>query len=324
MYHYTYLIQHKTENKRYIGVRTSKVPPTQDITYWGSSKHLPKDIQSTHSKVILQTHSTRERAVQHEILLHEANDVAVNPDYYNKAKQTSTGFDTAGTSITEECKLKISKSLKGRVFTEEHKKRLSASTVGKPKTGQHRENCSKAQKKVASSPGYKNPRQGVVLTEELKSKISESIKASKVNASTNNNRFSPWFITKNNVTTLYYDKTKEEVALEHGLHKSCYRALSTKSKGHIPIKRGELKGIIIGNIADAKVNMNKPKARIQKNPWFITYETHSTPFYYITRKEYAEKHNVSPQSVRDAIHLSRGVKPLKKGTFKDLILGTIS
>jgi hypothetical protein len=324
MYHYTYLIQHKTENKRYIGVRSSKVPPTEDVTYWGSSKHLPKDVQQTHAKIILKVHTTRELALLHEIHLHEVNDVVVDTSYYNKAKQTSVGFDTTGTKLSDEHKLQCSIALKGRVFTDEHKSNISKATLGKPKSAEHKKNCSIAQKKCASTAGYKNPRQGATLSDETKSKMSSTIKARKVNAGINNNRFAHWFITNDGITTLYYDKTKEDVAIEHGYAKGYYRDLATKSKGHVPIKRGALKGAVIGNIADAKANIGKPNSRVQKRAWFITYDTYSIPFYYTTRKEYAEQHNISPQSVADAIHLSKGVKQMKKGPFKGLILGKIS
>lgn len=324
MYHYTYLIQHKTENKRYIGVRSSKVPPTEDTTYWGSSKYLPKDVQHTHTKIIIKVHPTRELALQHEIHLHNVNDVAVNPDYYNRAKQTSTGFDTTGTKLSDERKLHCSITLKGRVFTEEHKSNLSKATLGKPKSAEHRKNCSIAQKAYANSPEYVNPRAGATLSEETKNKLSTTIKARKVNAGINNNRFAPWFITKDDVTTLYYDVTKEEAAVKDGYHKAYYRDLATKSKGYIPIKRGALKGTIIGNIADAIANLHKPKKRLQKRAWFITYDTYSVPFYYTTRKEYAKQHNISPQSVADALHLSKGVKQMKRGPFKGLILGTMT
>ena len=323
MYHYTYLIQHKTENKRYIGVRSSKVPPTEDTTYWGSSKHLPKDVQYTHAKIIVKVHPTRKLALQHEICLHNVNDVAVSPNYYNKAKQTSTSFDTTGTKLSDEHKLRCSIALKGRVFTEDHKSNLSKATLGKPKSAEHRKNCSIAQKAYVSSSKYVNPRTGVTLSDETKNKLSKTLKARKINAGINNNRFTPWFITKDGVTTLYYDLTKEEVAVKHGYHKAYYRDLATKSKGYIPIKQGTLKDAVIGNIADAIGNLHKPKKRLQKRAWFITYNTYSTPFYYTTRKEYAEQRNISPQSVADALYLSKGIKQLKRGPFKGLILGKI-
>ena len=324
MYHYTYLIQHKTDHKRYIGVRSSTVPPTEDTSYWGSSKHLPQDIKETHRKFIIKVHPTRLDAVNHEILLHNLNDVAIDPSFYNKAKQTSTGFDTTGTAIPEEMKKHLSKILKNRVFSELHKQRISETLRGKLKPEEHRKNCSIAQKALAQKPGYVNPRQGAIVSEKTKSKISNSIKLLGSSASISNNMFKPWFITKENVTELFYDKTKEEVAISQGLRPAHLQDLSTKSKGMYTIKRGIFKGMIIGNIEDAIANLSKPKTKLQKRAWFITYPTYSIPFYYTTRKEYAESNNISAQAISDAIHISKGTKPLKRGPFKNCILGTIT
>ena len=110
MNHYTYLIQHKTEDKRYIGVRSCKCDPIEDTTYWGSSKHLPKDVKHTHVKIILKVHKTRVEAVAHEIVLHKLNNVAASSNYYNRACQTSTGFDTSGTTISDELKERYRKA----------------------------------------------------------------------------------------------------------------------------------------------------------------------------------------------------------------------
>ena len=95
--HYTYEIS-KNDGVRmsYIGVRSCEGNP-EDDNYWGTSKHLPDNIQDNHTKTILRTFDTRDEAVKHEIYLHNINDVASNPLYYNQAKQTSTKFDTTGT-----------------------------------------------------------------------------------------------------------------------------------------------------------------------------------------------------------------------------------
>lgn len=324
-YHYTYLIQHKTEDKRYIGVRSSNAHPTEDTDYWGSSKHLPTNIQENHVKIIIKIHHSRKEAVSHEILLHKLNNVAANPSYYNKACQTSTGFDTSGVPIPISIRQKISNTLKGRIFSEEHKSKLSKNLKGKPKTLEHSINCSKAQKLLASLPGYKNPRQGVTLSEETKRKMSESLKRSGSSKSIRNNRFSPWFITDKNITYIYYDKTKEEIALENNLPVATYCDLSTKSKGYLPIKKGKHKGLVIGNISDAIKNQYKIAKPLQKRAWYITYPgSHSVPFYYTTRKEYAEANGINPQAIADALHISSGTKTMKKGPFKGLILGHIT
>lgn len=92
-YHYTYMLHGDIS---YIGVRSSKCLPELDIKYWGSSKHTPKNISETHTKLILAEFPTRKEAVEHEIQLHNFYEVSTNDMYYNKAKQTTTGFDTLG------------------------------------------------------------------------------------------------------------------------------------------------------------------------------------------------------------------------------------
>lgn len=102
-YHYVYKITNLyplDERKYYIGVRSSKVKPEEDVTYWGSSKKLNESIKeigkACFSKKILSIWKTRKEAVKEEIRLHEKFDVARNPFFYNKAKQLDTKFDTSG------------------------------------------------------------------------------------------------------------------------------------------------------------------------------------------------------------------------------------
>lgn len=98
-YHYVYEIVNSKENKSYIGSRTTKKVPELDTQYWSSSdlvKALVKEHPEDFIKIILCKFTTRKRAVAFEIFLHNYFDVARNPAYYNKAKQTSTKFDTTG------------------------------------------------------------------------------------------------------------------------------------------------------------------------------------------------------------------------------------
>ena len=97
MNHYTYEITKDSGVRMsYIGVRQCKCPPEEDTDYWGSSKHLPDNIQDNHTKTILRTFDSREDAVKHEVYLHNRFDVAANPLFYNRAKQTGTKFDRSG------------------------------------------------------------------------------------------------------------------------------------------------------------------------------------------------------------------------------------
>lgn len=248
MYHYTYLLLHKTTSKRYIGVRTSKVPPIQDTEYWGSSIHIPSDVKSTHIKIILKEFVTRDEAVRHEILLHELNNVAVSENFYNRAKQTSIKFDTAGTTLTAEHKEKCRIASTGKRHTKETREKLSALLKGRKFTEETKKRMSQSQKYLYNKKGYVNPRQGITMTEELKSKISEAVIAKKCNKGTNNNTFKPWFITYQGVTMEYYNTTKREQSILDGFKPNYYTDLSTKSKGVKPIGKGNFKGAIIGNL----------------------------------------------------------------------------
>lgn len=233
---------------RYIGVRSSECIPTLDTEYWGSSKHLPKDVKDTHCKIVIKTHATRKEAVAHEVLMHGLNDVGVNPIFYNKAKQLVTGFDTAGVPMSEDAKRRIANTLKGRVITVEHRAKITMSLTGRKFSDKHKESLSKAQKNLASKPDYRNPRQGVTVSEESRKKNSETKKADPRPAHIKAPRFTPWFITSDNVTRLFYTTTKQEHAIQQGLPGGTYRDLAAKSKGVKPIAKGKYKGLIVGNI----------------------------------------------------------------------------
>lgn len=230
--HYVYLLINPTNDMMYIGKRSCNCLPEDDVAYMSSSNYVPKD---ECDKLILQEFKTAKEAIAYEAELHERFNVANNPMFYNKAKQTSVGFDTTG------CKWK---------WSEEHKNKISKSLTGHIQTSEHRSNNSKAQKALYDK-GYINPRQGVVLDTELRTKISQRKKELQCDAGINNNRFSPWFIkTPNGTITEYYNITKEELSIQHGYARCRYQDLSAKSKGVKPIKKGPFKGYIIGNIVN--------------------------------------------------------------------------
>jgi len=127
----------------YIGVRSCECLPEQD-NYWGSSKHLPlgkkKNLSDLCDKFVLGRFDSREDALQDEIRRHRTNDVAVSKLFWNRAKQTSTGYDTAGVvswnkgkEFSEESRLKMSESRKGMKLSDETKSKISKGNLGKPK-----------------------------------------------------------------------------------------------------------------------------------------------------------------------------------------------
>jgi hypothetical protein len=92
------------ERVEYIGVRSCKCLPAEDLGYMSSSRTIAKMIAAgvTFNKEILATWPTRKRAVAHEVELHNAFDVARSPRFFNKAKQTCVGFDTEGTQVGDD------------------------------------------------------------------------------------------------------------------------------------------------------------------------------------------------------------------------------
>lgn len=132
MYHYTYEITY-TNGKKYIGVRSSKVEPTLDTKYVGSSKVT--DNSKIYTKIILKQFNTRQEAIAHEMYLQRYNNVVQNKQYYNMSIQTSIGFDVTGSILSDEHKHKISiataKASKAK-WTEELRNKVSILKAGVP------------------------------------------------------------------------------------------------------------------------------------------------------------------------------------------------
>lgn len=94
MNHYVYMLINSKDGRKYIGVRSCTCSIDKDA-YMGSSSETKEYIDDC-IKVILKEFDTREEAAKFEILLHELHDVATNPEFFNRAKSTSTAFSTAG------------------------------------------------------------------------------------------------------------------------------------------------------------------------------------------------------------------------------------
>lgn len=153
MYNYTYIITY-TDDKQYIGVRTSKCLPELDTKYLGSSKHTPNELFK--SKQILNTFNTRKEAVADEIRLHNLYSVSTSENFYNKAKQTSIGFDTLGVALPK--------------FSNEHKQKISESLTGRKRTDEEIKNIKLG---IAKSMPNRTPR---IVSDEEKQRKSERLK----------------------------------------------------------------------------------------------------------------------------------------------------
>ena len=169
MYHYIYEIVYQ-DFRKYIGVRSCNCHPELDVDYVGSSAYTPDD--EILFKTIIHIFDSREEANAAERWHHDFDDVAANNNFYNRAKQTSTGFCRFGVTLSEEHKQKISKSLlgknspfykkthteearakmRGRTFSEEHKKKLSKARLSTTHTEETKAKISKA------TSGENNPR----------------------------------------------------------------------------------------------------------------------------------------------------------------------
>jgi group I intron endonuclease len=111
-------------------------------------------------KEILAVCETREEAMRTEMFFHEMYDVARNPMFANRAKQTSTGWSTEGTTASEETKQKQREAktgkespYKGKKHSEETKQKLREANAGEnhPMFGKKLSNETKQKMREAST-----------------------------------------------------------------------------------------------------------------------------------------------------------------------------
>jgi general stress protein YciG len=88
-YHYVYYSYEEYGNG-YIGSRTCKCLPEEDIKYFGS--YTDDNFKPTQKIIIKSDYATREEAYADEIILQEYYKVVENPHFANKAYQNSTKF----------------------------------------------------------------------------------------------------------------------------------------------------------------------------------------------------------------------------------------
>ncbi len=184
MYHYTYMIDVKNptdERCRYIGVRSCSVKPDQDF-YFGSCRPFKKWQAANGTdglvKTVLAWWPNREQALKHEILLHDIFDVGRSKEFWNQAKQTASGFDTAGSVLSDQHKEKVKLALKGIKQTEEHKRKRSK--FGEQHWNYGKNASDETRKKMSEShSGPNNAMYGKPVSDDRKRKIGESQKGEK-------------------------------------------------------------------------------------------------------------------------------------------------
>jgi len=163
MNHYVY---HSYEEwgREYIGVRSCDCLPEEDTKYFGSFRD--KTFFPT-EKTILFVCETRQEASEIEIELHDFFDVAVNPQFANKSKQTSTKFDTAGLPQTEAQKQAQSERMSGE----------NNPQFGVPHTEAYKK--AQSERMTGKYTGENNPMFGVPRTKEWKKAMSERMSGEK-------------------------------------------------------------------------------------------------------------------------------------------------
>ena len=169
-YHYVYY-SYEEYGRGYIGSRTCKCLPEEDIKYFGSSKDRTF---KPNNKIILKSdYISRKEAYMDEIVLQQYYKVIENPHFANRSYQTSTGFTTYGLEMkrgkdnlnygkkrTKESREKISNALTGRMFSEEHRKNMSISK--------------KHPDQIAITIKNSQKRRGIPLSKEHREKLSLS------------------------------------------------------------------------------------------------------------------------------------------------------
>ena len=88
-YHYVYY-SYEEWGRGYIGSRTCKCLPEEDVKYFGS--YTDKTFKPTHKIILNSDYKTREDCLADEVILHKFYDVSNNPHFANKACQTSSKF----------------------------------------------------------------------------------------------------------------------------------------------------------------------------------------------------------------------------------------
>lgn len=175
MNHYTYKITNVKTNKSYIGVRTSKELPFEDIGIKYFSSSTDKDFISEQKNYpenfiyeVINTFDNRTDALTDEVRLHDIYDVCKNPQFYNLSKQTSNGMDFTGGNHSEESKLKIGEASKKRGISEKAKDNLKWHRENRVRTQEERDKMSKAKLGNSNAAGKRS--------EEARKNISEGKK----------------------------------------------------------------------------------------------------------------------------------------------------
>jgi hypothetical protein len=183
-HHYTYY-SYEEWGIGYFGSRSCECLPEEDSHYFGS--FADKNFNPIHKIILKDDYETRADAIKDEVILHDYYDVAANPHFANRSKQTTSKFTTSGIKLTEEQRKKIGDRFRGKKLSKEHIQKVSAANTGRKHTPEARKKMSEAQKNSTYVPseetrkkmgesrkGSKNHNYGKPLSEETKMKLRES------------------------------------------------------------------------------------------------------------------------------------------------------
>lgn len=190
----------------------------------GSSRYMTQEDKDSCNKIILKRFDSRRDAVAYEIQLHEEFDVGVASNFWNKSKQTVTGFDTTGRKMSEAEKAKRGEIQKKRFKKQGHPNK------GVKQTEDHK------RKVVESRAGYKH-------SADTKAKMSLSAKG------INNPSFKPWWYKFGGSNIIeVYDKTPQQVSEEWGIPYNTLKDRFRKQYHGKPKANEPFKGIVVGRI----------------------------------------------------------------------------
>ena len=195
-YHYVYYT-YEEWGRGYIGSRTCKCLPEEDVTYFGSFKD--KSFKPTQKIILNIDYATREEAYIDEIVLQQYYKVVENRHFANRAYQTTTKFFyipsgspwNKGLQMSEEHRKKLSEIGKLKKLSESHKMKIANSIKGKRRSEETKKKMSESAKNRVYSDESSKLRnrniseknkgkipwnKGVPMSEEMKKKISETTK----------------------------------------------------------------------------------------------------------------------------------------------------
>jgi hypothetical protein len=164
--HYVYY-SFEEWGRGYIGSRSCDCLPEEDTDYFGS--FTDPGFNPTRKIILRSDYETRKEANKDEVALHDFFDVAKNPHFANKAKQTSEKFSTQGVPHSLEARGKIRASHMGMRMSEGTKKKIGISNTGKPRSEETRQKIRKA------LLGENSPKYGTTTSQETKKKLSEAL-----------------------------------------------------------------------------------------------------------------------------------------------------